>query len=96
MIKHIMLLVLCLVWLVPCMAEESVIERSLRESREQTQRVRDRNQYVIDQQRETERRQEQWERDYDRNNNNGAEWKYNTDTGKYYWEYKNGLIIEGD
>ena len=96
--KHIriMLLVLCLVWAVPCMAfEEGPISKAYREVYEQSQRIRERNQDVIMNTRETERRQQEWEREYE-GDKNDAEWHYNVDTDTYYWEYNNGMIIEGD
>ena len=95
MIKYIMLLTLCLVWAVPCMAGDGTLTDAYREVYEQSQRVRERNQDVIMNTRETERRQQEWEREYE-GDKNDAEWYYNVDTDTYYWEYNNGMIIEGD
>ena len=95
--KHIriMLLSLCLLWVVPCMAEESVIDKAFREERERSERVQEKMDRWNNGVRESERQQAEFERNYNRNNS-GAKWRYNTTTGKNSWEYPNGIVIEDD
>ena len=95
--KHlcIMLLVLCLVWVVPCMAGDGTLTDAYREVYEQSQRIRERQQDYIIQKNEIESNQAEFERNYE-GDNTDAEWHYNVDTDTYYWEYNNGIIIEGD
>ena len=95
--KHIriMLLSLCLLWVVPCVAEESIIDKAYREARESTERVQQKMDRWNDGIRESERQQAEFERNYNRNDS-GAKWRYNVDTDKSSWEFDNGMIIEDD
>ena len=92
---YIMLLVLCLVWAVPCMAGDGTLTDAYREVYEQSQRIRERQQDYIIQKNEIERNQAEFERNYNRNDS-GAKWRYNVDTDESYWEFDNGIVIEDD
>ena len=95
MTKYIILLVLCLVWVVPCLAEEKgYLTEAYEDVYRQSQRIRERNQDIIIQRRELERQQAEWERNYE-GDDGGWEYHYDYETDRSTWE-KDGMIIGDD
>ena len=75
--------------------EEGVINKAFREERERSERVQEKMDRWNDGIRESERQQEKFEQNYNRNNSD-VKYRYNTTTGKSSWEYPNGIVIEDE
>jgi hypothetical protein len=86
-------LLIILLLVLPCFAEEGILDKAYRDVQEQSQSIRKRNADYFRWQEEFDRRERQLDEQFD--NESDYEYKYESDTGRQYWETEEGLMIEG-